>query len=98
MNIKAVLFDFGGTLFDYHPSNAQVWVNILHRLGFNIRIDDPRLLKGLADQRRREEILASQRKKNLQNIDWDDPLDPIIEDWNKLVSKYFSLEDADKII
>ena len=23
MDIKAVLFDFGGTLFDYNPSNAE---------------------------------------------------------------------------
>lgn len=98
MNVEAVLFDFGGTLFDYHPSNAQVWVDILQKLGFSVQINDPRLQNGLADQRRQEELLASQGKNDLQNIDWDDPFDPIIVDWNKIVSKNFNLGDVHKIV
>jgi len=45
--ITTVFFDFGGTLFDYVPSNAEIWRNIARRLGVIINPDDPRILEGL---------------------------------------------------
>ena len=98
MVFEAVLFDFGGTLFDYYPSNAQVWVNILKKLGFSIKIDDPRLLKGLADQWRYDETASDQERNALGNIDFKNPYDPTIIHWNKFVLSKFNLEGFEQVI
>jgi HAD superfamily hydrolase (TIGR01549 family) len=49
-HIKGILFDFGGTLFDYYPSNSEIWAIIAKRLGVDITPDDPRIREGLRKQ------------------------------------------------
>jgi putative hydrolase of the HAD superfamily len=50
MNLKqisVIFFDFGGTLYDYVPSTAEIWSKIARRLGVIINPDDPRILEGM---------------------------------------------------
>ncbi|MHA1729916.1 MAG: hypothetical protein ACTSWY_14475 [Promethearchaeota archaeon] len=49
-NIEAIFFDFGGTLFEYFPSNSVVWSRIAKRLGIDISPDDPRIWQGMKNQ------------------------------------------------
>ncbi|MFW9985170.1 MAG: HAD family hydrolase [Candidatus Odinarchaeota archaeon] len=48
--IRGIFFDFGGTLFDYYPSNVVIWANIAKRLGFDISPSDPRIRRGIRKQ------------------------------------------------
>jgi HAD superfamily hydrolase (TIGR01549 family) len=48
--IKGILFDFGGTLYDYYPSNSVIWSRIAKRLGVDISPNDPRIRKGMQKQ------------------------------------------------
>ena len=59
--IQGILFDFGGTLYDYHPSNSVIWSRIAKRLGVDISPDDPRIWKGMQKQ----SIEATRRAKPL---------------------------------
>ena len=46
--ISTIFFDFGGTLFDYVPSSAEIWIKIVKKIaGESITPDDSRILKGL---------------------------------------------------
>jgi HAD superfamily hydrolase (TIGR01549 family) len=47
--IAGVFFDFGGTLFDYYPSNTTIWSAIAQRLGATVSIFDPRIREGLRE-------------------------------------------------
>ena len=49
-DLEGIFFDFGGTLFDYHPPNAVIWSRIAKRLGVDISPDDPRVIQGVEDQ------------------------------------------------
>ncbi len=48
--IRGVSFDFGGTLYDYYPSNSEIWSRIAKRLGLAIAPDDPRIKDGMRKQ------------------------------------------------
>ena len=48
--IAGVFFDFGGTLFDYDPSNTVVWSQIAQRLGAEVSQFDPRIREGMRSQ------------------------------------------------
>ncbi|MFQ5977296.1 MAG: HAD family hydrolase [Candidatus Heimdallarchaeota archaeon] len=48
--VEAVLFDFGGTLFDFDPSNGEIWAQVAAQFGRTISPDNPKLLQGLVDQ------------------------------------------------
>lgn len=48
--IEAILFDFGGTLFDYDPSNGEIWAQVAAQFGKTISPDNPKLLQGLVDE------------------------------------------------
>ncbi len=48
--IAGIFFDFGGTLFDYYPSNIEMWIKIAKRLGVDISLDDPRIREGMRKQ------------------------------------------------
>jgi putative hydrolase of the HAD superfamily len=45
--IDSIFFDYGGTLFDYYPSNAEIWAKIANRLGVSINPEDPRIREGM---------------------------------------------------
>jgi FMN phosphatase YigB (HAD superfamily) len=63
-NIEGVLFDFGGTLYDYHPSNAIIWSRIARRRGAEISPEDSRIWRGM----RREAIEAVRRAKPFSKL------------------------------
>lgn len=48
--IEGIFFDFGGTLFDYYPSNAVIWSRIAKRLGVDVSPEDPRIKEGMRQQ------------------------------------------------
>lgn len=48
--IKGILFDFGGTLYEYYPPNAVIWSRIAKRMGVDISPDDPRIWTGMKNQ------------------------------------------------
>ena len=50
--IHSIFFDYGGTLFEYYPSNAEIWAKIANRLGTFIEADDPRIREGMRAQSR----------------------------------------------
>jgi len=50
--IDSIFFDYGGTLFDYYPSNTEIWASIANRLGVPIEPDDPRIREGMRTQSR----------------------------------------------
>jgi HAD superfamily hydrolase (TIGR01549 family) len=62
--IKGILFDFGGTLYDYCPSNSIIWSRIAKRLGVDISPDDPRIWEGM----RRQSIEASRRAEPFSRL------------------------------
>ena len=92
MKAKAVIFDFGGTLFDYYPSNAEIWVKISKLLGLDILPNNPDLLSGLAKQRRYLEYSANSGKE-LLNTNWDDPYDKNLMKWNNFVSNELKINN-----
>ena len=57
MELQGIVFDFGGTLYDYYPSNSVIWSRIAARLGVDISPDDPRIWEGL----RRQSVEALKR-------------------------------------
>ena len=56
--LKGIFFDFGGTLFDYYPSNSEIWANIAKRLGVDITPSDPRIQHGMRKQSKAFEKLG----------------------------------------
>ncbi|UCD44309.1 MAG: HAD family hydrolase [Candidatus Bathyarchaeota archaeon] len=62
--IQGILFDFGGTLYDYYPSNFVIWSRIVKRLGVDISPDDPRIWKGI----QRQSIEATRRAKPFSKL------------------------------
>ncbi len=48
--IQGIFFDFGGTLYDYYPSNSVIWSRIAKRLGVDISPNDPRIWEGIQRQ------------------------------------------------
>lgn len=48
--ITTVFFDYGGTLCDYYPSNAEIWAKIAEKLGVHISADDSRIRQGMRKQ------------------------------------------------
>jgi len=62
-DITAVFFDYGGTLFDYFPSNSEVWVKIAERLGVKISPDDSRIRLGIRNQSEAYERLGKSFSK-----------------------------------
>jgi len=67
--IKAVLFDFGGTLFDYSPSNYSLLGSISRKYGKDIKDTDPFLSVIFQHQ---EEMMISILKHHdrLTDSDW----------------------------
>jgi len=61
---EGVLFDFGGTLYDYHPSNSVIWSRIAKRLGVEISPDDPRIWEGM----RRQDVEATRRAESFSRL------------------------------
>ena len=47
---RGILFDFGGTLYDYYPLNSVIWSRIARRLGVDISPNDPRIWEGMQRQ------------------------------------------------
>lgn len=74
MLIKAVFFDFGGTLFDYLPSNYQLLGSIARKYGIGIEDTDP--LLSMAFQRQEEYMVSLFRSRGepkyslLSKQDW----------------------------
>lgn len=62
--IQGILFDFGGTLYDYYPSNSVIWSNVAKRLGVDISPNDPRIWKGMQGQ----SIEATRRAKPFSKL------------------------------
>lgn len=48
--VEGILFDFGGTLFDYSPTNGEIWAQVVGHFGKEIEPNDPTLLQALAAQ------------------------------------------------
>ena len=63
-NFKGILFDFGGTLYDYHPSNSVIWSRIAKRLGVDISPKDARIWAGM----QRQSIEATRRAKPFSKL------------------------------
>ena len=66
--IKGILYDFGGTLYDYYPSNSVIWSRIAKRLGADISPNDPRIWKGMQKQ----SIEATRRAKPFSSLSRED--------------------------
>jgi len=62
--IQGILFDFGGTLYDYYPSNSVIWSRIAKRLGVDISPNDPRIWKGI----QRQSIEITRRAKPFSKL------------------------------
>jgi len=62
--IKGIFFDFGGTLYDYYPSNSVIWSRIAKRLGVDISPNDPRIREGM----RRESIVLTKRAEPFSRV------------------------------
>jgi len=62
--IQGIFFDFGGTLYDYYPSNSVIWSRIAKRLGVNISPNDPRIWKGI----QRQSIETTRRAKPFSKL------------------------------
>jgi HAD superfamily hydrolase (TIGR01549 family) len=65
---QGIFFDFGGTLYDYFPSNSVIWSRIAKRLGVDISPNDPRIWKGM----RRQSIEATRRVKPFSKLSRED--------------------------
>lgn len=59
-----IFFDFGGTLYDYYPSNSVIWSRIAKRLGVDISPNDLRIWKGMQKQ----SIEANKRVKPFSKL------------------------------
>ncbi|MHA2294712.1 MAG: HAD family hydrolase [Candidatus Hodarchaeales archaeon] len=70
--VQALIFDFGGTLFDYNPPNAVVWVNVAKKFGKEIRPNDPILINAMILQEEEFEKLFIKEDKTvyLSKTDW----------------------------
>ncbi|MFW9993333.1 MAG: HAD family hydrolase [Candidatus Odinarchaeota archaeon] len=81
--IEAILFDFGGTLFEYYPPNAVVWANTAKKYGVIINPDDPLLAKAIIHQ--------EEEYEKLLNAYSDGERGPVTEkDWFSLNSMLLS--------
>lgn len=70
---EGILFDFGGTLYDYYPSNSVIWSRIAKRLGVEISPDDPRIWEGM----RRQAVEATRWAEPLSRLSREE-----IHAWN----------------
>lgn len=66
--VEAVLFDFGGTLFDYEPSNYSLLGDVARKFGKDIQDTDPIL--SLAFQRQEEYIHSLLLQKKEYSMHW----------------------------
>ncbi|HOP09764.1 MAG TPA: HAD hydrolase-like protein, partial [Candidatus Methanofastidiosa archaeon] len=72
--IKAVFFDYGGTLFDYCPSNYQLLGSVARKYGIDMPDTDPML--SVAFQRQEERMMELFRTRGkpkfslLKEEDW----------------------------
>jgi putative hydrolase of the HAD superfamily len=66
--VEAVLFDFGGTLFDYEPSNYSILGNVARQFGKNIKDTDPIL--SVAFQRQEDFIYTLFQKQKEFKSGW----------------------------
>ncbi len=48
--VEAILFDFGGTLFEYFPTNGEIWAQVANQFGKEIDPNDSNLLQGFVAQ------------------------------------------------
>ncbi len=82
-SVEAVLFDFGGTLFDFKPSNYHILGSVAREFGMDIKDTDPRL--SLAFQKQEEYIhtLMLQKKnysiRSMTPQDWKNCDDVLLE-------------------
>ena len=67
--ITTIFFDYGGTLSDFYPTNAEIWARIAQRLGVQISPDDPRILNGMKEQMREYERY-NVPSKDLTDKEW----------------------------
>ncbi|HUW14402.1 MAG TPA: HAD family hydrolase [Anaerolineae bacterium] len=74
-NVEAVLFDFGGTLYDVHPAPLRAWQRLLAAAGLNrFRLSD--YYQAVANarvrflDRRTAELVASGRSPSMTAADW----------------------------
>jgi putative hydrolase of the HAD superfamily len=74
--IEAVLFDFGGTLFDYEPSNYSILAAVAREFGKTIKDTDPIL--SIAFQRQEEYIHELLLQKKEYSMRWMTD-----EDWRR---------------
>ncbi len=65
---QGIFFDFGGTLYDYYPSNSVIWSRIAKRLGVDISPDDQRIWEGM----RRQSVEATRRAKPFSSLSRED--------------------------
>ncbi|MBN2157577.1 MAG: HAD family hydrolase [Candidatus Lokiarchaeota archaeon] len=66
--VDAVLFDFGGTLFDYYPSNYSILGSVARQFGKNIQDTDPIL--SIAFQKQEEYIHTLLLQKKEYSTGW----------------------------
>lgn len=76
-SVEAVLFDFGGTLFDFKPSNYHILGSVAREFGMDIEDTDPRL--SLAFQKQEEYIHTLMLKKEKYSITSITP-----QDWKNI--------------
>jgi len=62
--IQGILFDFGGTLYDYYPSNSVIWSRIAKRLGVEISPNDLRIWEGM----QRQSVEATRRAEPFSRL------------------------------
>jgi len=65
---EAVLFDFGGTLFDYNPTNYSILADVAREFGLTIENSDPLLSR--AFQLQEEYIHSLMIERNEFSMDW----------------------------
>lgn len=91
--IKAVLFDFGGTLFDYHPPNNEIWARVAKQFGYSIHSEEPGLIKAIVDQRERFESLRvaviDGKKNKITPDDW--------HEMNRITLRSLGIDDPEAV-
>lgn len=78
--IKAIVFDFGGTIFDYSPSNYELLGKLARRFGRNLLDQSPLLSQ--AFQKQEEVMIEIFKAKKIPFSDWNTQY-LTKEDWEK---------------